>query len=91
MVACEQRLFPRDKSYLCGNTIPVWVGLYTNIHPTDSTQQGYHIYVCGLKNESNICKHIDILYFIDPISNPIFFDIFSKMGDQEACAGVYWI
>ena len=55
------------------------------------TQQGYHIYVCGLKNESNICKHIDILYFIDPISNPIFFDIFSKMGDQEACAGVYWI
>ena len=25
MVACEQRLFPRDKSYLCGNTISVWV------------------------------------------------------------------
>ena len=54
----------------------------------EQTQQGYHIYVCGLKNDQ---IHIDILYFIAFISNPIFFDIFSKMGDQEACAGVYWI
>ena len=55
------------------------------------TQQGYHIYVFVLKNESNISCHSDISYFIASLSNLIFFDIFSKMGDQEACAGVYWI